>query len=85
LQAGTTRVSSKGQVVIPESVKKSVGLREGDDLLVVAIGETIVIKKLSKMTFEEVARPIWKTVRELGLGEGDINALIEEAKAATRP
>ena len=78
-------MSSKGQVVIPESVKKSVGLREGDDLLVVAIGDTIVIKKLSKMTFEEVARPIWKTIRELGLGEEDINALIDEAKAATRP
>ena len=78
-------MSSKGQVVIPESVKKSAGLREGDDLLVVAIGDTIVIKKLSKMTFEEVARPIWKTIRELGLGEEDINALIEEAKAATRP
>lgn len=78
-------MSSKGQVVIPESVKRAVGLREGDDLLVVAIGETIVIKKLNKMTFEEVARPIWKTVRELGLGEEDINALIEEAKAATRP
>ena len=85
MKAGTTRVSSRGQIVIPESVKKSVGLREGDDLLVVAIGETIVIKKLSKMTFEEVARPIWRTVRELGLDEGDINALIEEAKTATRP
>jgi len=78
-------VSSKGQVVIPESVKRSAGLREGDDLLVVAIGETIVIKKLSKMTFKEIAGPIWKTVRELGLDEEDINALIEEAKAATRP
>jgi AbrB family looped-hinge helix DNA binding protein len=43
LRAATTRVSSKGQVVIPEAVKKAAGVRKGDDLLVVAMGDTILI------------------------------------------
>jgi AbrB family looped-hinge helix DNA binding protein len=84
LRAATTRLSSKGQVVIPEPVKKAAGLREGEDLLVVAIGNTIVMKKLSAVSFEEVAKPIWGTVRALGLSGEDLDELIEEAKAEAR-
>jgi hypothetical protein len=59
-------------------------MHEGEDLLVVAIGDTIVMKKLSAVTFEEVARPIWRTVRAMGLSGDDLDELIDEAKAHTR-
>jgi hypothetical protein len=59
-------------------------MREGEDLLVVAIGDTIVMKKLSAVTFEEVARPIWRTVRAIGLSGDDLDELINEAKAEAR-
>lgn len=84
MRAATTRVSSKGQVVIPEAVKKAANVREGEDLLVVAIGDTIVMKKLSDVTFEEVARPIWQAVRAMGLSGEDLDELIEEAKTEAR-
>ena len=84
MRAATTRVSSKGQVVIPESVKKAAKVREGEELLVVAIGDTIVMKKLSAVTFEEVARPIWRTVKAIGLTGEDLDELIEEAKTQAR-
>jgi antitoxin PrlF len=84
LRAATTRVSSKGQVVIPESVKKAANVHEGEELLVVAIGDTIVMKKLSAVTFEEVARPIWRTVKAMGLTGEDLDELIEEAKTQAR-
>lgn len=85
LRAATTRVSSKGQVVIPEAVKKAAGLSEGEDLLVLAIGDTIVMKKLSAVTFQEVAKPIWRTVRAMGLSGEELDELIEEAKTHARP
>lgn len=84
MRAATTRVSSKGQVVIPEAVKRAAKVREGEDLLVVAIGDTIVMKKLSAVTFEEVARPVWRTVKALGLTGEDLDELIEEAKTQAR-
>ena len=84
MRAATTRVSSKGQVVIPESVRKAANVREGEELLVVAIGDTIVMKKLSAVTFEEVARPIWRTVKAMGLTGEDLDELIEEAKTQAR-
>jgi bifunctional DNA-binding transcriptional regulator/antitoxin component of YhaV-PrlF toxin-antitoxin module len=70
--------------VIPEAVKKAAGLHEGEDLLVVAIGNTIVMKKLSAMSFEEVAKPIWRTVRAMGLSGEELDELIEEAKTQAR-
>lgn len=84
MRAATTRVSSKGQVVIPDAVKKAAGVREGEDLLVVAIGDAIVMKKLSAVSFQEVAKPIWRTVRSLGLSGEDLDELIEEAKTQAR-
>jgi bifunctional DNA-binding transcriptional regulator/antitoxin component of YhaV-PrlF toxin-antitoxin module len=84
LRVVTTRVSSKGQVVIPETAKKATGVRRGDDLLVVAIGNTIVVKKLSAMSFDEVAKLVWRTVRAMGLSGEELDELIEEAKPQTR-
>jgi AbrB family looped-hinge helix DNA binding protein len=84
MRAATTKVSSKGQVVIPEAVKEAAGVHEGEDLLVVAIGDTIVMKKLSAVTFEEVARPIWRTVRGMGLSGEELDDLVEEAKTQAR-
>jgi bifunctional DNA-binding transcriptional regulator/antitoxin component of YhaV-PrlF toxin-antitoxin module len=70
--------------VIPEAVKKAAGVRRGEELLVVAIGDTIVMKKLSAMSFDEVAKPIWRTVKAMGLSGEELDELIEEAKTQTR-
>jgi len=84
LRAATTRVSSKGQVVIPEAVKKAAGVHEGEDLLVLAIGDTIVMKKLSAVSFREVAKPIWRSVKAMGLSGEELDELIEEGKTKAR-
>jgi len=70
--------------VIPDNVRKAAGVHEGENLLVVAIGDTIVMKKLSAVTFEEVAKPIWRTVRAMGLSGEELDELIEEAKTQAR-
>ena len=70
--------------MIPEAVRKAAGLREGEDLLVVSIGNTIVMKKLSAVSFEEVAKPIWRTVKAMGLSGEELEDLIREAKTQAR-
>ena len=59
-------------------------MHRGEELLVVAIGDTIVMKKLSAMSFDEVAKPIWRTVKAMGLSGEELDELIEEAKTQTR-
>ena len=84
LEVSTTKVSSKGQVVIPLSIRKRAGIREGERLLAIALGDTIVLKKIADRTFEEAVKPIWIRIREMGLREEDVDAIIEEAKAQGR-
>lgn len=42
-----TKLSSKGQVVIPREIRKQLGLREGDTLIIASHGDTLILKKLS--------------------------------------
>ncbi len=79
-EASTTKVSSKGQVVIPANVRKAASLTKGDKILVIAIGDTIVLKKIVDKSFAQAMRPVWKRVKQMGLSGEDIGALIEEAK-----
>ncbi|MEM2905447.1 MAG: AbrB/MazE/SpoVT family DNA-binding domain-containing protein [Candidatus Bathyarchaeia archaeon] len=85
LEVATTKVSSKGQVVIPADVKRAVGIREGERLLVIALGDTILLKRMTGKTFEETVKPVWDKARQVGLTEEDVDALIREAEAQSRP
>lgn len=45
-----TRMSSKGQIVIPSEMRKD--LKEGDELLIIKDDERIILKKADKLTEE---------------------------------
>jgi AbrB family looped-hinge helix DNA binding protein len=50
---GTTRLSSKGQVVIPEEIRKDLGLSEGDQFLVIGEGDAVILKTITPPKLEE--------------------------------
>jgi len=81
VEASTTKVSSKGQIVIPVNVRKAAGLKEGEKILAIAFDNTIILKKIVDKSFEETVKPIWNKIRQIGLTEEDVYALIQEAKA----
>ncbi|MCL2134536.1 MAG: AbrB/MazE/SpoVT family DNA-binding domain-containing protein [Candidatus Bathyarchaeota archaeon] len=80
VEASTTKVSSKGQVVIPANVRKAASLKKGEKILAIAINDTIVLKKIVDKSFQETLSPIWEKVRQMGLTEENIDAIIEEAR-----
>jgi len=81
VEASTTKVSSKGQVVIPANVRKAASLKKGEKILAIAIDDTVVLKKIVDKSFQETLKPVWKKVRQMGLAEEDINILVEEARS----
>ena len=81
VEASTTKVSSKGQVVIPANVRKAASLKKGEKILAIAIDDTIVLKKIVDKSFKETLTPVWNKVKQMGLTEEDVNALIEEARS----
>lgn len=49
----TTKLSSKGQVVIPEDVRNDLGLHEGDQFVVIGQGDTVILKIITPPKIEE--------------------------------
>ncbi len=45
----TTRVSSKGQIVIPEKMRAELAIREGTSLVLIEQGGRIIIEKEKKL------------------------------------
>jgi AbrB family looped-hinge helix DNA binding protein len=49
----TTKLSSRGQVVIPEEIRNNLGLREGDQFLVIGEGDAVILKTITPPKLEE--------------------------------
>ena len=52
-ELSTTRLSSKGQVVIPEDVREKLGLKPGDQFVVFGEGDVVILKTISRPTMKE--------------------------------
>lgn len=70
------RVSSKGQIVIPREVRKKLGVKGGEKLLVLTRDGDILLRKTKEPSIEDIAKKIGKTVREESI---DVDELIAEA------
>lgn len=49
----TTKLSSRGQVVIPEDVRRRLGLSEGDQFLVIGQGDAVILKAITPPKIED--------------------------------
>ena len=46
MDVAMTKVSSKGQVVIPQEIRKEAGFKEGERLMVYGDKSTVILKKM---------------------------------------
>ena len=78
-----TKVSSKGQVVIPGDIRKSLDLQEGEKLLVWADHRTIVLKKVGRPSPAEIERLFQagsRFAKAVGLKKSDVKKVIREVR-----
>lgn len=81
-----TRLSSKGQIVIPNSMRK--GLKKGEKIVLIRYGNKIILKKASEMDEQlkedlEFARRTEEARKRIEAGKGitmDFDDFIEEMK-----
>ena len=76
-------VTRKGQVTIPEDVRRKVGIRLGTKLLVDSIGKEYVLMKKVEMarSMDELQRVGRKLAKQQGLTPGEIRKEIEKIRA----
>jgi len=78
-----TSVSSRGQVVIPQSLRDKLKIHEGEKFVIVGEDNTIVLKKLEMPSFSGIDKLLKKTrefAKQKGLKETDVKEAIRETR-----
>jgi AbrB family looped-hinge helix DNA binding protein len=77
----TTKMSSKGQVVIPENIRKRLNLKVGSQFVVVGEKDVVILKNISPPSLDEFGNLIAearKKGKEAGIKKSDIkNAILK--------
>jgi len=82
-EIATTRMSSKGQVVIPEDIRKRLGLEAGSQFIVVAGRDAVILKTISPPSmdeFDELVRKARRQARKAGMKRSDIKKAVAEVR-----
>ena len=83
-EAATTKMSTRGQVVIPEAIRKKMGLEPGVEFVVVGEGDAIVLKAIrppSMREFDTVMARARRAAKRAGMKRSDIAAAIEAVRS----
>lgn len=84
MEVEIAKVSEKGQIVIPSLLRKEIGIKKSDQFLVFGENGTIILKKIEKpsikKTFDEIAAPIRKAVKEAGITKKDLENAIKAVR-----
>lgn len=84
-EVATTRMSSKGQVVIPEGIRRRLGLESGSQFVVVGEKDTVILKAISPPKMEEFDRLLTKAreqAKRAGLRKADVKTLVARVRTS---
>ncbi len=80
----TTKMSSKGQVVIPEDIRKRLNLKAGSQFVVMGEDGVVILKAIeapSMKDFDALISEARKQARQAGLKRSDIGKAIAKSRA----
>ena len=79
----TTKLSSKGQIVIPEEIRDNLKLKEGDQFVVIGQGDTVILKSItppSLSEFSSLMQEASRSARLQGFKAGDVAKVIKKVR-----
>jgi AbrB family looped-hinge helix DNA binding protein len=79
----TTKMSSKGQVVIPEDIRKRLKLKAGSKFIVVGENDVVIFKAIAPPSMEQFDSLIAEArsqARQAGLKKTDITAALAKIR-----
>jgi len=83
IDAATTTLSSKGQVVIPEEIRARLGLRPGAQFIVIGDKDVVIFKVLqppAKRDFTSLVRQARRAAKQSGMRRRDIGTAVTRAR-----
>ena len=83
LTLAVTKTSVKGQLVIPQEIRRELGIKEGQLMLVYSAGDRIILKKVEAPEpglLEMLAGPLRAEAKRRGIKRGDVERAIREVR-----
>jgi len=84
-QIATTKLSSKGQVVIPEEIRRRLGLETGAQFVVMGDRDVVVLKAIhppEMSQFDKLVGEARKAARRAGMKRSDIKKEVKGVRKA---
>lgn len=85
VKPSTTKLSTRGQVVIPEEIRNRLGLQPGEQFVVIGEGDVVVLKTLKPPKLDEL-KPlldkVQKAAEAAGVTPEDVENAIKEVRAS---
>ena len=79
----TTKMTSKGQVVIPEETRKRLGMKPGTQFMVVESADALIFKVIHPPSLEDFDKLLAETrhqARKAGMKKSDISTAIKSIR-----
>ena len=79
----TTKMSSKGQVVIPEDIRKRLKLKSGSQFMVLGADDVVILKAITPPSiheFDALIAELRKQASASGMKQSDISAAIAKVR-----
>jgi len=83
MAVSTTRMSSKGQVVIPDEIRRRMKLKEGAHFVVLGEGDTVVLKRVAPPSAGDIRvllADAEKQAKQAGLTKADVRKAISDIR-----
>ena len=80
----TTRMSSRGQVVIPDQIRRKLGLEPGAQFIAVGEADVVILKRISKPSLDEfdaLVAEARRQARTAGMKRSDIRAAVRKVRS----
>jgi len=76
-----SKVSAKGQVTIPVEIRRQLGIKEGDKVLFINKGNTIILANAAIMAFSELQEAFVGEAQRIGIqNEQDVVEMVKEIR-----
>ncbi len=79
----TTKMSSKGQVVIPEEIRNRLGLKSGSQFVVIGEKDVVIFKTISAPSMEDfdgLIAEARRRARQAGVKRSDVATAIKKVR-----
>lgn len=79
----TTKMTSKGQVVIPEAIRKRLRLKPGSRFVVIGRKDVVILKEItapSMKEFDELVAEARASARHAGMKRSDVRRAVRQAR-----